>query len=263
MRIGKNRRPAATGGSKPRRRLDDGYTLVALVVMVTVLNIMIAKALPLWSGIITRDKEHEFIFRGLQYAEAIRVYQQRYGQWPTRLDELIKSDRRCIRQLWDNPLADIKTRKPDGEGWVPIFDGPVNVPDANIPEEQQADRGGLFEDDNKGKPEEVRVGPIVGVRSMQQPEVVEREIPNWYFTIRLFTSRVGGENPNAFLAVNADDIGRLLPGQNSSNNSGQNGVGGGGGLQQGFDPSRQVGGGGGLRGGRGGAPSRGGNRTKG
>lgn len=204
-----------------RRRRDDGYNLVALVVMITVLNILIAKALPLWSGVITRDKEHEFIFRGLQYAEAIRVYQQRYGQWPTRLDELIKADRRAIRQLWDNPLVEAKTLKPDGEGWIPVFDGPQTDAGVEVEEENQADRGGLFS--REDEPEEVRVGPIVGVRSKETPMIVEREIPNWHFTVRVFTPRVGGENPNRFLAVNADDIGRPLPEQGGvAGNSGLN-----------------------------------------
>ncbi len=88
------------------RRGEDGYNLVFLAVAVTVLNIMVAVALPAWSHIIQRHKEEELIFRGLQYAEAIRVFQIRQNRLPVRLEELIEVEPRSIRQLWTNPLAE-------------------------------------------------------------------------------------------------------------------------------------------------------------
>jgi len=91
--------------SSPRRR-PDGYSLVALMVIVAVLNIAIAASLPVWSNVIQRQKEGELIFRGLQYAEAIRVFQKRTGRFPTRLEELIEIEPRCIRQLWLDPMND-------------------------------------------------------------------------------------------------------------------------------------------------------------
>ncbi len=100
--------PISARGSLPagaRRGREDGYNLVVLVVMITVLNILIAKALPLWSAVIQREKEEELIFRGMQYAEAIRVYEKRTGGLPTKLEQLIETEPRCIRQLWTNPLA--------------------------------------------------------------------------------------------------------------------------------------------------------------
>ena len=55
---------------------------------------------------IQRDKEEELISRGFQYAEAIRVFQQRFGRLPNRLEELIKVKPRSIRQLWKDPMTD-------------------------------------------------------------------------------------------------------------------------------------------------------------
>ncbi len=89
-----------------RRRRSEGYNLVILAMAVTVLNIMIAAALPAWSHLLQRYKEEELIFRGLQYAEAIRVFQQRHGRLPNKLEELIEVKPRCIRQLWTNPLTE-------------------------------------------------------------------------------------------------------------------------------------------------------------
>ncbi len=92
-------------GPPAKRQAEAGYNLVILVVMITVMNIVISKALPLWSAVIQREKEEELIFRGMQYAEAIRVYEQRTGGLPTKLEQLIEVEPRCIRQLWTNPMA--------------------------------------------------------------------------------------------------------------------------------------------------------------
>ena len=73
-----------------RGNSDAGYNLVMLMVLVTVLNIAVAASLPAWSAVIRRDKEEELIFRGLQYAEAIRVFKQRFQRDPVRLEELIE-----------------------------------------------------------------------------------------------------------------------------------------------------------------------------
>ncbi|HEX2251775.1 MAG TPA: hypothetical protein VHQ65_00740, partial [Thermoanaerobaculia bacterium] len=51
---------------------------------------------PAWSKMAQREKEEELIFRGLQYAEAIRVFQRKFGRYPTRLEELIEVEPRKI-----------------------------------------------------------------------------------------------------------------------------------------------------------------------
>lgn len=91
----------------PRRgRKAGGYNLVALLVLITVANIAIAAALPTWTQAVKREKEAELVFRGLQYAEAIRVFQQRFGRYPVKLQELIEVSPRCIRQLWKDPFSE-------------------------------------------------------------------------------------------------------------------------------------------------------------
>lgn len=95
------------GGALVNRRGAAGYSLVVLIMAVTVLNIMLAAALPKWSGMIQRDKEEELISRGWQYAEAIRVFQRRFQRYPLKLEELIKVKPRCIRQLWKDPMLSL------------------------------------------------------------------------------------------------------------------------------------------------------------
>jgi type II secretory pathway pseudopilin PulG len=147
------------------RHAEAGYNLVVLAVAITVLNIMVAAMLPLWSTAIRREKEEELIFRGFQYAEAIRVFRIRNnGRLPNKLEELIEVKPRSIRQLWKDPMTD------DGK-WVLIFQNqPQGLPKQpnpnpngrNQPEEEKDDEGPL---QGRRKGEVVQVGPIIGVHS--------------------------------------------------------------------------------------------------
>jgi type II secretory pathway pseudopilin PulG len=92
-----------------------------LIVGVTILNILVAIAMPLWSYTIRRDREEETIFRGLQYAEGIRVFRQRFGRYPASLEELMKTEPRSMRQLWNEPLTE------DGEFGL-VIEAPLQSP---------------------------------------------------------------------------------------------------------------------------------------
>jgi type II secretory pathway pseudopilin PulG len=96
-----------------RRASARGYTLVALMVGLTVMMILIAAVLPTASSQMQRSREDELIFRGSQYAEGIRVFRRRYGRYPNALRELIDARPRSIRKLWKDPMT------PDGE-WAVI-----------------------------------------------------------------------------------------------------------------------------------------------
>ncbi|MEM6457095.1 MAG: hypothetical protein AAF772_18540, partial [Acidobacteriota bacterium] len=61
-------RRAARASSARRNDADAGYTLVVLAMLITVMNIVLATTLPMWSAIQQREREAELIFRGLQYA---------------------------------------------------------------------------------------------------------------------------------------------------------------------------------------------------
>jgi type II secretory pathway pseudopilin PulG len=104
--VGVASQPPIERQAPSHRRGEEGYNLAMLIVAVTILNIMAAVALPLWSYTIRRDREEETIFRGLQYAEAIRVFRQRNGRYPAKLEELVKIEPRSIRQLWTEPLSE-------------------------------------------------------------------------------------------------------------------------------------------------------------
>ncbi|MBK8596353.1 MAG: type II secretion system protein [Holophagales bacterium] len=87
------------------RKGRSGYTLVALLIGITVASILIAAVLPLASAQAQRDREAELIFRGLQYAEGIRIFRRRFGRYPTSLRELLDVKPRSIRKAWKDPMA--------------------------------------------------------------------------------------------------------------------------------------------------------------
>lgn len=96
--------PTGEIGSSPAG-VERGYSLVVLIVAITLLNIGMAAALPFWSSLARQEKEAEAVFRGLQYAEALRVFNVRFGRYPTQLEELIELEPRSIRQLWKDPIT--------------------------------------------------------------------------------------------------------------------------------------------------------------
>ncbi|MBK9087677.1 MAG: type II secretion system protein [Holophagales bacterium] len=87
------------------RRGRGGYTLVALLVAMTVASILIASVLPLASAQAQREREAELIFRGLQYAEGIRIFRRRFGRYPNSLKELLEVKPRSVRKLWKDPMT--------------------------------------------------------------------------------------------------------------------------------------------------------------
>ena len=214
----------APGHPSRTARRCGGFNLVILAVAVTVLNILVAKALPLWSHQIQREKEEELIFRGLQYAEAIRQFKTRNQRLPTKLEELVKVKPRCIRKLWKNPMSE------NGE-WGLIFQGEPVVPGQsqdqdrqgrNPPDEEEASAFGV-----PGDGKEVRVGPIIGVYSPVGGEAIKvftplggsgegGDVSSWRFTVDLVESlgSRGVGTPDGSVQVvpfNAENIGKPWP----------------------------------------------------
>ena len=181
------------------RKGERGYTLAALLVAVTVLNIGLAIALPVWSKKIQREKEEELIARGLQYAQAIQVFQTRFGRLPLKLEELIEVEPRSMRQLWDDPMTE------DGK-WGLIFQagpgaGGIAPNDPNQRGQNQNQRGrrnlaqgtspGLERDDDDDR---VTVGPISGVYSLSTEDSIltfnnANQHSEWKFDIQLLAAQ--------------------------------------------------------------------------
>jgi type II secretory pathway pseudopilin PulG len=150
--------------------------------LITVMSILVGAALPLWSGQIRRDKEEELISRGLQYAEAIRLFQRRFGRLPVRLEELVEVEPRCIRRLWEDPMT--------GEvDWVRIFEG---MPAGGLPIDPRTGQP-IPDPDGDGVPgegETTYVGPIRGVRSRVAEEGFQTFLDQTQYSLWEFRSDI-------------------------------------------------------------------------
>lgn len=83
---------------------NEGYTIIMLLVAAFVLAIGLLVAIPVWQTQIQRENEEELIFRGKQYVEAIRLYQQKNpAQFPKTLEELYK--KRYLRRIYPEPMT--------------------------------------------------------------------------------------------------------------------------------------------------------------
>lgn len=82
----------------------EGYVLILLLIIVFVLTLSLLVAVPVLETEMKREKEEELIFRGRQYVEAIRLYQQKKpGTYPSSLEELVKQ--KCLRKLYPDPMS--------------------------------------------------------------------------------------------------------------------------------------------------------------
>lgn len=188
-----------------KKASEAGYNLVILMVTMTLLNIALAIALPKWSHVIRRDKEEELISRGFQYAEAIRIFQNRFQRLPVRIQELVEVEPRSIRKLWKDPMTD------DGK-WVLIPPGgqgqpltPQPGPDGQQPGDDSDGRGGQQDDDEEIDPDTgigqkkgtVQVGPFTGVHSRSSKESIlifngRTRYDEWHFTLEMLQAMIGG-----------------------------------------------------------------------
>ena len=107
------------------------------MIFATIVMIGLAAGFQLWSNRIQRENEEELIFRGKQYVEALRLYQQRWGKPPMKLKELMDTGpgkHRCIRQLWKDPIT-------NSDKWGLIFNGGAKWPAVAIPGALEGEEG--------------------------------------------------------------------------------------------------------------------------
>ncbi len=175
-----------------------GYTLVALLVGLTVMSILIAAVLPLASTQAQRDKEDELIFRGLQYAEGIRTFRRRYGRYPNTLKEMYEMRPRTLRKLWKDPITNSDTW-----GIVSLTTG-APLPGTTSP----APPGGgskasptpvptAVPTPGFGAPPSTPTGPVAGVYSLSKKKALRlfngRDTYNqWQFTEQSLLNEVPG-----------------------------------------------------------------------
>jgi type II secretory pathway pseudopilin PulG len=85
---------------------EEGYLLLAVVVMVALVLIALAVAAPVVARDLRRDKEVESAHRANQYVRALRMYYRKFKSYPPSMDALEKSNNvRYLRQQYVDPLT--------------------------------------------------------------------------------------------------------------------------------------------------------------
>ena len=87
---------------------EGGFTLVTLLVVLSVMMIMMGVGMELWSSVMRREREEELVFRGQQIVQAIRLYRAKYrGAYPPSLKVLY--EQKFLRKLYTDPMTEAGT----------------------------------------------------------------------------------------------------------------------------------------------------------
>jgi len=88
-----------------RRKSQDGYILLVLLLFVALLSIGFLAAVRSMEFRVKRDREEELIHRGVQYSRAVRRYFKKFGRYPTRIEELESTKNlRFLRKRYKDPM---------------------------------------------------------------------------------------------------------------------------------------------------------------
>lgn len=209
---------------RPRPAAQAGYNLVFLIALFTLMSVMLTAALPVISTQIQREREAELIFRGLQYAEGIRVFQQRFGRFPNTLEELIELEPRSIRQLWTDPMT-------ENGRWALVLASSATQPGAAVGEDEPEDGrsapsnlgqelgGGSAPTSNFSGPSsagEITAGPIMGVVTRHQGQSLRTFLgkdsyQEWRFTANILPTPKVVPGTEIVASGSVENLGKPFP----------------------------------------------------
>jgi type II secretory pathway pseudopilin PulG len=104
------------------RPAEQGYVLAAVIIMLAVMMVVLATAIPKVRKDIQRDQELETMHRGQQYIRAVQLYYRKFQHYPPNVDALEDTNMmRFLRKRYPDPL----TGKDD---WTPVLLGQNKAP---------------------------------------------------------------------------------------------------------------------------------------
>lgn len=78
--------------------------MAALLIAMSIMAVLLTVALPVWKHAAQREKEEELVFRGLQYAHAIGLFQRKFANaYPPSVDALV--EQRFLRKKFKDPIT--------------------------------------------------------------------------------------------------------------------------------------------------------------
>lgn len=104
-----------------QNREEQGYVLLAVMLLVTLMLIALSVELPRISQEIQRGKEEELVHRGEEYAKAIKKYRRKMGGLPTSIEQLEDTNHiRFLRKRYKDPFT--------GEDFKLVHAGEAQIP---------------------------------------------------------------------------------------------------------------------------------------
>ncbi len=92
--------------NNPARRGEEGFLLLAVIVMVFLVMLGLSIAAPTMARSLRREREVEAIHRGNEYVRAIQLYYRKFGRYPGTMDQLEKSTNiRFLRRKYEDPMT--------------------------------------------------------------------------------------------------------------------------------------------------------------
>src|SRR5579884_1455026 len=89
-----------------RRKNEQGYILLYLTLLASVLAIAALGWIERVDFQIKRDREEELIHRGVQYSRAIRRYVKKFGRYPSKIEDLESTNNiRFLRRRYKDPIT--------------------------------------------------------------------------------------------------------------------------------------------------------------
>jgi len=228
---------------------QSGYAMAALLVALSVMAVLMTVVMPVWRQASQREKEAELVFRGLQYAHAIGMYERKYANTPPPTVDVLTQER-FLRKKYKDPItnadfvlipsAQAQSATP-GAGTTPAAAGRgAGAQAPTAPGAPVAGRGGV-------------TGGVIGVTSSSTSRSIRiynggTRYSEWRFIYAPPAAAPGaGGAPGTGGAAGRGGPGRQgQPGQPGGPPGGPNGPGRG---QQQGGPNRGAGPGGGQRGG--------------
>jgi type II secretory pathway pseudopilin PulG len=188
-----------TRTSERRRRSgESGFTLAALIVILTIMAIVIAYTVPeQWSLIMRRERERQTIFMMKQFARGIREFQRKHNNTlPVSLQQLQEAREPRFLRGSGKWICPITGREND---WVLV---PPNAVNMNQQQQQQRNPAGTaFEIKppstlNKEASPKDYVGQFVGVRPNATGASLialngAQDYGDWVFTIQDLENEIG------------------------------------------------------------------------
>jgi type II secretory pathway pseudopilin PulG len=192
-------------------RSDEGFSLAALIVLLTIISLIIAYTVPMqWSMVMKRERDRQTIFLMKQFARGIMQWQQKHNTQPVSLQQLQDARKPLMLRnggKWPCPLTGseddwilVPPTAVTAEGQV--IPGAVGTPGRNPatnPQGQQPQPGSGPMKLNKELSPADYVGPFIGVRpNATGKSFIElngaENYDEWVYTVFDLTNEIAARN---------------------------------------------------------------------